>query len=123
MAVLKPDVAAVRAVITTSLEDDAIEVLIDDAALIAERCLTPLEAERQERILVYLVAHLISTTIASKGRGRIVSDRLGDAARSYATTGFGKQLDSTSYGQTALLLDPNGCLARLGRARASIEKV
>lgn len=122
MTVEKPGVEEVRAVIATDLDDPAILALIDDAALIAARCLAPLEPERQKRILVYLVAHLIASTISTQGRGRIVSDRLGDAARSYAQN-FGQQLDGTAYGQTALLLDPNGCLARLGRSRASIEKV
>lgn len=122
MAVQTPDVAAVRAVITTRLSDTDIEAIIADAVLIAERCIKNLEGDRQERILVYIAAHLIAS-IATAAGGTISSDRLGDASRTYSVAHLGKQMASTSYGQTAMFLDPNGCLSRLGRPPATIQKV
>lgn len=125
MAVETPTVAAVRVVITTSLDDAAVQSLIDDAAALIDgqcSCIASLPSATQQSIVKWVAAYLIST-VKQQGGGTLTSDRLGDAARTYSTTGFGKQLASSAYGQNALLLDPTGCLARLGKARATIEKV
>ena len=125
MAVAKPTVAAVRVVISTTLAEDAVQSPIDDAAALIDgqcACISTLPPETQEAIVKWVAAHLIST-VKNAGGGTITSDRLGDAARTYATAGFGKQLASSAYGQNALLLDSTGCLARLGKARATIERV
>lgn len=122
MAIQQPTADDVRAIITTSLTDPQITAIIADATLIAENCIASFDGTRQAAILKYLAAHLISG-IKNQGGGALTSESLGDASRSYATGSFGKQLESTGYGQAALQLDPNGCLARLGKARASIEKV
>lgn len=116
-----PTAADVQAVVSTgSLTEAQIDEVISDAALIAETCIESLDGNRQRSILKWLAAHLIST-IKSQGGGALTSDRIGDAARSYSTASLGTELRSTSYGQQALLLDPNGCLARLGKARAVFE--
>lgn len=122
MAIERPETDDVRAVIQTTLTDDEIETIIDDAILIADTCISALPAARQKAILKWLTAHLVSS-IKNFGGGGVTSDKLGDASRTFSSGHFGKQLASTSYGQQALLMDPNGCLARIGKAKASIEKV
>lgn len=122
MAIATPTAEDVRLVISTGLTDAQIEAIVNDASLLAKRCIQSLDSDVQTAILRWLAAHLIAS-IKAKGGGVLASDSLGDASQSYFTGNFGKQLASTSYGQNALLLDPNGCLARIGKARASIEKV
>lgn len=117
-----PTADDVRVVVKTALTDIQIDSVIQDAKLLARRCIESLDSETQTAILKWLTAHLISA-IKSKGGGTLTSDALGDASQSYSTVNLGKQLGSSAYGQNALLLDPNGCLARIGKARASIEKV
>lgn len=120
--VAKPTASDVRVVITTKLTDDQINVIISDASLLARRCLLPLDSETQTAMLRWLAAHMIAV-VKNQGGGGVTSRSLGDASKSFSTAGFGDRLGSTSYGQNALMLDPNGCLARLGRARASIETI
>jgi len=120
-----PSAAEVRAIITTSLTDPAIEAMIEDAELMVEACIASMTCQRKTAIIKWVTAHLISSmsSITSGGTGVITSDSLGDASRSYAKP----TLDSTglfgsTYGQQAMALDPNGCLAALGM-RKTLFKV
>lgn len=115
--VAKPDVDAVRLVITTKISDSAVSALIDDAALIAAGCpvVDTYSTDLQTAIVKYLAAHLIASR--SDGPGVLVSKKIGDASESYGRATMGMQLQSTTYGQQAIALDPTGCLKRLGNVR------
>ena len=53
---------------------------------------------------------------------RAISEKDGDISVKY-TGKYGMKFKSTSYGQTALLLDPTGKLARAGAKQASLAVV
>jgi hypothetical protein len=114
VALSLPTVEDVRAVIETEATDTQVQMAIDDAALVVEACVAALPAARQEAIIKYVAAHFLS--LGSKtGSGALSSQSLGDASESYATSILGEGLAGTEFGKRALLLDPNGCLARLGK--------
>lgn len=117
------NVADVRLIFETDLEDDAVQAAITDAGLLAEKCIESLAQTRQDAIVKYLAAHLLSVGPSSGGGGALSSQKLGDASESYSVGHLGDQLRSTSYGMTAIQLDPNGCLVRIGKAKATIEQV
>lgn len=118
MALSLPTVDEVRSIVQTDLDDAGVQGLINDAAALATRCLTPLEPDLQKTILKWLTAHLIQILGKATGEGfanvAVTSMKLGDASETYARASLGTNLGSTPYGQQAILLDPNGCLARLG---------
>lgn len=120
--IAEPTVDDVRVIISTTYTDAQIEAIISDAALIAETCISPLPSARQTAILRWLTAHLIASS-SDTGAGALASDKLGDAAKSWHTGALGKELKSTKYGLAALQLDPNGCLARIGKPPSTIQKV
>lgn len=117
--------ADVRAIFATTAEDATIQANIDDAALVAEQCpaIVAASSAKQKSIIKWLTAHMMSMTGASvsKGSGVVTSDSMGDAARSYAAPTMGANLQGTSYGQRALLLDDSGCLVSLGEKLAFAE--
>ena len=123
--ICQPDVADVRIIITTALEDAAVAALIDDATLLVEDCVSALSCSRQATIIKWVTAHLIASMSTSTAgqTGVLTSESLGDASRSYAKPTLGEQgLHGTTYGQQAIAYDPNGCLATLG-ARKTLFKV
>lgn len=122
MPICKPDAADVIALMGTDLPEPVVQSLIDDAALIVERCIVGLPCERQRAILKWITAHLIASTGDESGEVR-TSERLGDAADGFARGQLGDNIASTFFGQQALMLDPNGCLNRIGKSRATIEVV
>ncbi|MGE0366939.1 MAG: DUF4054 domain-containing protein [Phycisphaerales bacterium] len=117
--VTKPTAAEVRVIITTNLTDPQIENVIDDAALMAEVCLSAMSSDRQKAVLKWLAAHLLSMMLGKSGAGaNVTSKSIGDASESYATpTLTGPGLMSSSYGQQAIALDPNGCLQNIGKLK------
>jgi hypothetical protein len=120
MAVTVPDV---RLIITTNASDAQIEAAIADILLMAARCLALItDGDLQDAIVKYLTAHLL-TVFESNGAGVATSSSLGDASDSYASGSFGKGLQNTAYGQMAVNLDPNDCLIRIGKPRATFERV
>jgi len=124
MPLALPTLADVRAIIATSLTDGQLQAVIDDAGLIAEACpaVVGYPATRQAAIVKYITAHLLAGSAGSSaGSGAITQKALGDASESYAAGQFGMDLKSSQWGQKALLLDPSGCLATLGRERAQFE--
>ena len=115
MAVTLPTVAAVRVIITTSLDDASVTAFITDAAAMVANCIASLDAAVQTTIVKYTTAHLISLSGNGGTDALMTSKRLGDASESYARpSGDGAGLSSTSYGKMAIGFDPNGCLATLG---------
>jgi len=124
MPLALPTLADVRAIIATSLTDGQLQAVIDDAALIAEGCaaVAGYPATRQAAIVKYITAHLLAGSAGSAtGSGAITQKALGDASESYAAGQLGMDLKSSQWGSKALLLDPSGCLATLGRQRAYFE--
>lgn len=115
MALSKPTAAVVIALTGTELPEAVVTAIIDDAALMANDCLSPLSAEVQEAALKWLSAHLVAS---SDGEGQVSSEKLGDASVTYARGTLGDGISGTMYGQQAIALAP--CLAYLGRARATI---
>ena len=118
-----PSVDDVRGIIDTALTDDQIEALILDAELIVHDCVEVLDADRAAAIIKYVTADLIASAVASSGAGTLASQSLGDASESYGMGVLGGQFGQSTYWKKALLLDTYGCLARLGKARATFEKV
>jgi hypothetical protein len=118
----KPSAETVIALTGTGLAAAVVSAVIDDAALLAEKCIRNLPGGRQEAILKWLAAHMLAST-SDSGSQVLASTSLGAASDSFARGSLGDGLQSTTYGQQAIALDPSGCLARLGRARATIEVV
>src|SRR5690554_2459596 len=106
--VTKPSADMVIQLTGTGLPEDVVAGIIDDAALLVERCISKLDGPRQTAIIKWVAAHLI----ASGPDLMLKSERLGNASDTYATATLGDGLKGTTYGQQALALDPNGCLAR-----------
>ena len=108
--------AEVIALTGTSLPEAAVGAIIDDALLIAADCIAGVSEARADSAIKWLSAHLV----ASLGsEGVLTSRKLGDASKSYARAQVGDGIAGTTYGQQAIAILP--CLARVGRARASIE--
>lgn len=118
-----PSVEQVRAVISTSMCDNDVALAIADAELIVRGCVDGLDPDVAAAIVKYAAADLISAVIGSKGRGTLTAKALGDASESYASGGAGAEFGKSAYWQRALMLDPNGCLHKLGRRPALFEKV
>lgn len=122
MTIALPTVASVRLIITTSASDEQVQLAIDDAALIVEDCVADLPAARQEAIIRYVAAHILSVSpLATGGSGVVTSASLGDASESYGTAPLGEGLLGSAYGKAAIALDPNGCLIGLGKVTAKWE--
>lgn len=79
---------------------------------------TTLTEDDLKEIERWLTAHLISISL----QRTTTDEKLGDASATYAGI-YGEGLKMTSYGQTVLLLDTSGTLAKLGKAPAQIYAV
>ena len=118
MSINKPTAQSVIDLTGTSFSSSVVQMVIDDAALVAVDCLQSADADTQEAALRWLTAHLIAST----GREAVVaSERLGDAQKSYYRSALGDGISGTTYGQQAIALLP--CLARTGRAKARITVI
>ncbi len=120
MALAKPEPSDVLAITGPVLPAHVVQGIIDDAALMAERCISQYEADRQKAILKWLAAHLVAST---NDGATMSSSKLGDAQDAWSRASLGDGLKGTVYGQQVLLLDTCGCMSRLGKPRASIEKI
>lgn len=122
MAIQKPTATEVKEIVSTSKSDAVVSSMIEDAALMAEKCITSLDGDRQEAILRYLTAHMIVISDGG-GAGAVVSEKLGDAQRNYSAVPLGESLRSSGFGQQAIALDPNGCLANIGKTATKMRLV
>lgn len=120
MPLSKPAAAVVIALTGTDLDEPTVEAIIDDAALIAERCLSGYSSAIQQSALKWLAAHLIAST-SDEGASVRSSEKLGDASDGFARAQFGNGIMGTTYGQQAVALVP--CLGRLGRPTARVTVV
>jgi hypothetical protein len=124
MALTLPTVEQVRAICPApNLTDAQVQSFIDDAALMAEDCVSAQSAARQVGVIKWLAAHLISTAGVATGAasGVIQSQSLGDASESYAVAATADMLKGTAFGQQAMLMDPTGCLANLGKRKSTFQ--
>ena len=115
-----PTAQEVKRIIATALDDDAINQMIEDAAMLGGACVDGYDADRRKIIIRWLTAHLIAS---SHNEGALQSESLGDASETYARAQLGDSLRGTVYGQQALALDAKGCLSRIGKKRASVQVI
>lgn len=122
MALTLPTPADIRAIMATGLTDAQLTAVIADAGLMVRACVESLDSELQAAIIKYAAADLIASAVSTTGRGVLTSRSLGDASDSWSL-GSGATLGGSAYWHRALMLDPNGCLARLGGRTVTFEKV
>lgn len=113
----KPTASDVKALTGLDIDDAVVTAVIDDASLIADKCAADWSDAQETSIRKWLAAHLLAST---HDGGVITSESLGDASESYKRAQVGDGIAGTTYGQQAIALDDTGCLARSGRAKASI---
>lgn len=107
----------VREIITTTLTDDEIDVWIGVANTIVTANVTcGLSDAVLEEIERQLTAHFISLLPGSgSGAMPIKKEKIAEAEVTYADVFSGGGLNSTVYGQTALMLDTCGGLANMSK--------
>lgn len=110
----------VKQIITTSLSDADVNNYIDIATAMVDDLDSDTTLTNARLILIeqWLTAHLIAIT---KER-QTVDEKLGEAAVKY-TGKFGENLQSTTYGQTAAMLDTSGTLAQLGKKKITFRPI
>ncbi len=111
--------ADVKAIIDTQLDTTGVEVFIGSANLIVDTALgsTDLSADLLTEVEKWLSAHLIAITKTRQAE----SKKVGEATDKYGRLGM--NLNSTTYGQTAQVLDISGSLAKMGLKATSIEAI
>ncbi len=110
---------AVRSVYPDTADFDIAPAILTAESMIQANmldtgCGTHYTPERLELIARYLAAHVFQIQ-----HGVLTSKTAGAASESYAAT-LGKGLLGTLHGQQAMLLDPNGCLAK---AQARLDAI
>ena len=92
---------------------------IDTAALLVSEHLEDrgLSEERLRLIEANLAAHF---TALSEERGALLTSKVGESSDTVANT-FGEGLKMTRFGQTAMMLDTSGVLAKLGASAGRAE--
>ncbi|SNZ18165.1 Protein of unknown function [Natronoarchaeum philippinense] len=116
MAVQPDDVA--DALGSTDLADSQLQALIDAAGRMYDRRIEgkTVDAEARDDVVTQLAAHLVAS-----GPERQVSSA-GEGGGNVSFEGeTGEGLSGTTYGQTAVLLDPTGSLAGADKPSASID--
>lgn len=112
------DPADVIAITGTKLSGAVVQTIIDSAELMAASCLAGYDEATQDAALLWLSAHLVASTA---GSGEVVSRKLGDASKTYATAQLGSGINATRFGQQAVALIP--CLQYVGAQTVSIEVI
>jgi len=109
----------VKAIIDTQLGDTEVDVFITTANLIVTNNLTgkSLSVASLAEIEKWLSAHLIAITKTRQAQKK----KVGDAEDTYGRVGL--SLDSTSYGQTARILDSSGTLGSMGKMAVTIDAI
>ena len=106
-----------RAIYTTTLSDDALQVHLDTAEMVVDEQLRPncqMSDARYDKITLYLAAHFayISETSASGAPGALKRSKLGEADESYAVPNADDYgYESSRWGQMAIALDTCGILS------------
>ncbi len=120
MSLTPPSVADVRLIITSPLTDAQIQALINDTVVLCGLCsvIEGYPSDRQAIIIKLMVAHFMTL---NSGKGARTSKSLGDASEAYVAIPVTWAAGSTSYGQQALMFEPSGCLANLGRRKPVLQ--
>lgn len=114
-----PTAAEVTALVSGNWDDAVVNAVIADAVLMIDNaCFDAYAEDKKTSITKWVAAHMLASTGSD---GTVTSEKLGDASISFARGTLGDGLKGTTQGQQALLLDTNGCLMQLGRAKATIE--
>lgn len=105
---MSTDVTKLRAIYETEKSDGQLATFVTAGNLIVDENLVTvgLSASRRDLIATYLAAHFL----AISEQGGAIRKRIGEADETYPKE---KGLDSTPFGQQALLLDTSGTLAAL----------
>jgi hypothetical protein len=107
--------------IDSSVTDARITVFITQANLMVSAAFsgdTTVGESTLKEIERNVAAHFIRALIGMQE----VSEKAGEVSVTYAGK-FGEFLKGSSFGQMALMLDPTGKLARVGRTKASFKTV
>ncbi len=81
---------------------------------------TSLVAADLKDIELYMSAHLVAV---SKEGGAVIQERVGSSMIQFANSAFGKDLESTRFGQMALSLDTTGTLATQAKPKAQFRAI
>lgn len=113
---MRTNILEVKTIIDTALKDAEISIFIG----VSNRLVTETVAKEVSELLArdietWLTAHLISVSRERQAE----EEELGDAQVKYQGK-YGMNLESTSYGQTALMLDTSGKLQELNKQKARI---
>jgi len=109
----------VREIYPTDMTDDQIQAYINVANIIVTANITcGLSDTILEEIERWLTAHLITSTQERQTK----SERLAEAEVVF-TGEYGPGLQSTTYGQTAMMLDTCGGLASMGKKTLKLTAI
>jgi hypothetical protein len=106
----------IKAIMPTTLSDNSLVVFIDTGTALANEIFSSAiySDERIKQIAMFLIAHLCATASPQMQSETI------DGYRYEITGKFSDGLKSTSYGQTAIMLDTKGVLEGLSKKKASM---
>jgi hypothetical protein len=105
----------VKEIMNTNLSDPKISSFIVTANTLLNSAVTGLGADLLKEIERWLAAHLIVSTVERQAEMK----KIGDATEKYASLGL--NLQSTTYGQTAAILDTSGKLSDMGKKKVRFE--
>lgn len=110
--------AGVKEILETDLTDAIIDAFISGATQLLNTKLADkgLSDDLMEEIERWLTAHMIASTRERQA----ISEKAGPAEQEF-TDVYDRGLDSTSYGQMAMTLDPTGTLYDLSEQRRPIR--
>ena len=110
----RTDADKVKMILETDLSDPIIDAYIEGATELVTSLLDDkgLTDDLMENIERWLTAHMITVTRSREA----IRQKAGPAEQEFSDV-FEKRLDSTSYGQMAMALDPTGTLADLNAHR------
>ena len=112
--------AEVKEIIDTSITSSLVAFIAAASSMVEDELVGKgLSATRLKEIERYLSAHFVSVKDVSQGQ--VVSEKIGDAQIDYKQFAAGKALDSSRYGQMAILLDTSGTLASIGKGNSRAQ--
>lgn len=115
----RPTPEQVQRLLSVTFSTEELEDAISDAGLMLNACAKLYDDERQAALVKYLAAHLLASSQVGAA-GSLASESVDGTSYSRATATLGQNLKGTTFGQQALLLDPNGCLQSLGEMNARL---
>lgn len=116
-------ISDVKQIIATGQIDSIIITHIQTANELVSEVLgsdTTISTQLKRLIEMYLTAHFLSMGV-ERELGGVEEHTVGATTIKYSKNAFGDNLNSTTYGQTAKLLDVTGKLSGLGRTRAAFS--